>query len=162
MKNVNLVIYSDAYKTHLERLYFDINLQKLLLGEFDYSKLDFDYWLCRRLDSPLFKIAIDANEQFVGYVQLEDLHRNNKTAYLGICLLHEARGKSYGNKLINELILRAKSELLLRKLLLKVRIDNLPAIKLYEKNRFQKVGIMREEYYGSHNYWDVMLYEKIL
>lgn len=157
-----LVPYSENYKKALRQLYYDIDLQKKLLGEFDEKKLDFENWLCRRFESPCFRVGIDSDGKFLGYIQLENIHRNNKTAYLGICLSSEARGKGNGGKMLAALTAIARSELNIRKLLLKVRSDNFPAKRLYERNLFNKVGVLREEYYDANAYWDVDLYEKIL
>ena len=159
---VRLVPFSENHKNALKQLYINIDLQKQLLGEFDKKKLNFENWLCRRLEGPFFKICINNEDQFLGYVQLVDVNRNNKTAYLGICVSSEARGKGNGNKMLTALIDIAKSELNIRKLLLKVRSDNFPAIRLYERNLFKKVGVLQDEYYDSHAYWNVELYEKIL
>lgn len=159
---VHLIAYSENHKKALKQLYYDIDLQKKLLGESDEKQLNFENWLCRRLEGPFFKVAIDSENNFIGYVQLVNFHRNNQTAYLGICLSSEARGKGNGGKMLKALVDIARLELNVRKLLLKVRSDNLPAIRLYERNSFNKVGVLHEEYYDSNAYWDVYLYEKIL
>jgi [ribosomal protein S18]-alanine N-acetyltransferase len=81
----------------------------------------------------------------VGYVcrwlTAEELHVLNVTVH------PEWRCRAIGRRLIEEVLMEARSARAARALL-EVRRNNAPAIALYEKVGFRKVGV-RPDYYGS-------------
>ena len=68
-----------------------------------------------------------------GHLELED-----KTVWLGICVLPDYSGKGFGNIMMNGLIDKAK-ELNIQSIDLTVDKINLAGVKLYEKFNFKKL-----------------------
>ncbi len=68
---------------------------------------------------------------------------------MNIAVKNEYRKKGFGTKLLEFLIIKAKEK---NKtcITLEVRDDNIPAILLYEKFNFEKIGI-RKKYYNAEN-----------
>ncbi len=71
-------------------------------------------------------------------------YRNSHIAYLGGLAVHpEFAGKGIGNKMIQEIIAFVKEKGFLR-IELSVATFNERAIRLYEKNGFEKEGVLRK------------------
>ncbi len=79
----------------------------------------------------------------VGYMIVDIIYE--RMELIEIEVLKEKRRKGYGNRLIECMLKKATTENL-ENITLEVRIDNNPAISLYEKNGFKKVAI-RKNYY---------------
>lgn len=81
----------------------------------------------------LVTLVLINNDQEVAYGHLDF---ENDIVWLGIAVSEKHYGKKYGNKMITELINRAKSEKI-RSIELTVDIQNTKAINLYKKNNFR-------------------------
>lgn len=68
---------------------------------------------------------------------------------MNIAVKKEYRKNGFGTKLLEFLIVKAKEKNKIC-ITLEVRDDNIPAILLYEKFNFEKIGI-RKKYYNSEN-----------
>jgi [ribosomal protein S18]-alanine N-acetyltransferase len=92
-------------------------------------------------------IAVDTSNQPVGAVWIRLFDDENKTfgyvdretPILGIALQPHVRGKGIGTLLIEEVLKRAK-ELGYKKISLSVDPNN-PALRLYERYGFEKIGV---------------------
>ena len=82
--------------------------------------------------------------------------------YLGICLIPSHQAKGLGSEVLNLLENYLIQVTGLRKLLLHVVGNNIPAIKLYKKYGFKEVGVLKAHYKQSTGYQDVMLMEHLL
>ncbi len=102
------------------------------------------------------------NGEFLGYVQITDIHWRNKSGHTGIAILKSKQGLGIGKKAIVALHDYAKKEVKLFKLLLNVRSDNLRAMLLYESLGYRKVGILEKHFPTQSGRCDVFVYEKIL
>ena len=147
--------------TILNAIRKDTELQKLLLGSRDPITETTETWVQRKILSDYFRIIELEGLDAIGYVQVDNIHQNNRTGWLGMCIVKEQLGKGYGGKAIKLLLDDIKTNFNLRKILLYVRDDN-PAQRLYEKLDFNLVGKLKQEYWCGSYLWDVRLYERLL
>lgn len=123
-------------------------------------------WIKRRSEEAggLFKvIANDADGTALGFAQISQVHRRNRTGFGGIALLPSARGHGVGREAMKHMIHAAASELGLDKLLLEVRADNANALKVYLSLGFQIVGRMNRHFRDeSGRTYDVVLLERAI
>jgi len=142
----------------LTSLRSDVDLQRKLLGARDPIEEPVSDWLDRRGAEGWVRSVVDSSDNCLGYVQLSDIHHNNRTGWFGICLVSGARGHGCGMAAIVRTLGAARDELGLRKISLKVRADN-PAYRLYQKVGFQLVGTQRAEYDDGVIFHDVKIME---
>ena len=69
------------------------------------------------------------------------------------------RGRGIGNLLVQSMICKARRQAVTR-IVLEVRCSNQPAIHLYEKNAFVKVGVRRGFYEAPREDADIMVWEE--
>jgi len=122
-------------------------------------------WLTNHLNNPqtiFFIIAENLTNQSCGYIQLVNMDFIHGFGELGICLDTSKQGKGYGKDAIKVLERYIQDTFNLRKIILKVILDNLSAISLYENLGYSKVGIYKKHFYNQGKFSDVMLMEKIL
>lgn len=102
--------------------------------------------LLSQLPDPMhvFLLAVEG-ERLLGYVGM--MHVLDEGYISNVAVLPETRRQGIGDRLIGALLTRADS-LSLRFVTLEVRAGNAPAIALYEKHGFQKVGV-RKNYYKA-------------
>ena len=75
---------------------------------------------------------------------IPQLHRNHHIAYLGgLAIDPNFSGKGYGETMLQQIIILAKQMGFLR-IELSADVNNLRAIRLYEKLGFQKEGLLRK------------------
>jgi RimJ/RimL family protein N-acetyltransferase len=149
----------------LRKLRNDTELQHLLLAHPQLTGPDdTEAWLQRRMNDEhgLFKIIADETNQPFGFVQIGNVHRRGCFGYAGICLEPRARGRGFGTDVISQIMNLALTSLNLRKLILEVRSDNVPALALYLKLGFVTVGTLLEHYYDGKKWYDVVLMERHL
>lgn len=72
----------------------------------------------------------------------------------------DERGKGYGTETVELLCQYAFTHLNLRKVWAKVHEDNLPSIRVLEKNGFSLSGRFREHVWSDGRYLDELIYEK--
>lgn len=141
----------------------NIELQHLLMANPDPdSVVDVKGWVKRRQEQGHLKIISSEAGEPLGFVQIHSQHFKNGYAWLGIALHPNAQGKGAGKQSMQLLHDYAGKILGLRKLLLEVRRDNQPAIKLYEALRYVSVGDLKKHYYDGENYHDVLIMERML
>lgn len=158
---ITLRQHSKFFEPQLGELYSNLELQRLLLGANNEDQIDFKAWISRRSSDIYFRNIILNENELVGYVQFFDFHKNNKTGYLGICLREKFRNSGFGTQTLKLTFKDLKEQLEVRKVLLKVRKGN-PAVFLYEKLGFERVGELKNEYYDGSKYWNVVIYEKFI
>lgn len=141
----------------------DVDLQHRLLANPPVGgDTDISGWIARREHGGyLWCIADAATDQCLGYVQLASIHRKNRHGWLGIAMPEDARGRGIGRAAMNALEEEARA-LGLRKLLLEVRADNSPAIALYERTGYIRVGVLRDHYDDGERFHDTLIMERIL
>lgn len=81
------------------------------------------------------------NAKVIGYIYYSDIYERAEINQFEIEKIHRNCGK--GDKLLKEMI-----NIVNKDITLEVRKDNLAAIRLYEKNSFQKVAFRKGYYNG--------------
>ena len=71
------------------------------------------------------------------------------------------RKQGYASKLLNEIQVVLRSSIL-NKIYLEVSADNVSAIKLYNKNKFIKIGVRKNYYMYNNKKIDALTFEKII
>jgi len=123
------------------------NIKDILISDFD------DFWTFNTLEEELkctnsfFLVAKNDNNEIVGFAGIKAIL--DEADIMNIVVKKSFRGHGIGSKLLQNLILFAKKHNL-KTVTLEVNETNLPAIKLYNKFNFNKVGI-RKKYYNGKN-----------
>lgn len=133
-------------------------IENMSLKDFEQIKnnlqIDFDeFWNANILeselknDNSLYFVAKNEKEVlgFVGIINNIDF-----VEISNIVVRKDLRNKGIGNKLLEKIIEIAK-EMKKEKILLEVNEKNEGAIKLYEKNNFEKDGIRKNYYNGKES-----------
>ena len=133
-------------------------IDKMNLKDFEQIKenlqKDFDdFWNANILESELknnnslYFVAKNKNEivGFIGIIKNVDF-----VEILNIVVKKDFRNKGIGNKLLQKIIEVVK-EIKMQEIYLEVNEKNKNAIKLYEKNNFEKIGIRKKYYNGIDN-----------
>ncbi len=128
-------------------------------GEFNLSLEDEENIIetSKNTDNSLFIIAkIDG--EIVGALNFNGGKRKRTEHFgeFGVSVLKKQWGNGIGKDLIIYLINWAKDTNIIKKINLKVRIDNNNAIKLYEELGFEKEGIIRRYFYLNDEFFDVI------
>lgn len=107
----------------------------------NYSILENDF---KNNDS--YYIVAKCNNEiwgFAGYLKIID-----EINILNIVTRIDKRNLHIGSKMLEYLIYTSKNEKA-NSITLEVNVNNIPAIKLYEKYNFEKVGLRKKYYYGT-------------
>ncbi len=98
----------------------------------------------------------------IGLVDLFDLEPKDRRAALGILIADKNyRGKGYGREALTLICNYCFSHLELHQVYAGVTADNLPSIKLFENNNFQKTGIKKDWILVNGKFKDEILYQLI-
>lgn len=134
---------------HLEKI------KDILEEQFD------NFWtesvLKKELENPAstYIVAIDEQNNVVGYAgiwqPIDEAHITN------IVTRKDKRKNKIGTRMLEELIKISKTRKL-KNITLEVNINNIPAINLYKKYKFDEVGI-RKKYYNNTEDAIIMTYE---
>lgn len=150
----------------LTRLRNDVALQAQLLTRVrGNSSAQVQQWLQERstaAGSLLWILADRHSDQALGFLQLTGMDGFDRRAELGICLMPEAQGAGRGREALAAALPYLQSSWGLRKVSLKVRHDNAPAIRCYEHLGFERCGLLREDIFLEGRWLDVVLMEKVL
>ncbi len=106
----------------------------------------------------LFLLA-DVDGQIAGMLAFEGGNRPRlqHTGEFGITLLKAYWGLGIGSRMVEQMLEWAKSGGIVRKINLRVRQDNIRAIKLYERYGFEQEGIITREYQINNQFYSVIL-----
>ena len=86
-------------------------------------------------------LILKENNEIIGYIYYSDIYERAEINQFEINSIHRNCGK--GNILLKELINKLQKDITLE-----VREDNIPAIKVYEKNGFERKAIRKGYYNG--------------
>ena len=124
-----------------------ISIKDILTTEFD------DFWNYEILKSELesnnsyFFVAKNISGEIVGFAGIKIIL--DEADIMNIVVKKDFRNNGIGSLLLDYLISYSKS-INLKTITLEVNEINIPAIKLYEKFNFEKLGI-RKKYYNGKN-----------
>jgi RimJ/RimL family protein N-acetyltransferase len=150
----------------LMRLRNDVALQTQLMTQPRPNSRDrVSQWLkdwSKRTDGVFFVVAATANDNVLGYVQLANMDLMHGRGDLGICLDPAAHGHGVADQAMELLQNYVMQIFGLRKILLYVLCSNLRAIAFYEKQGFERVGVLHEHAFLQGSHVDVLLMDKFL
>jgi RimJ/RimL family protein N-acetyltransferase len=132
----------------------------------EFSKLSSDQelleWLDRKRSSGAIRIVEVPGGVALGYCQITEIHRANRSGWIGLAIAPEYRGMGYGRLAMKQIEIVAQAQLNLKKLMLQVRVDNDPARKLYITSGWRSVGTLQSHYFDGKTFHDVEIFEKHL
>ncbi len=142
-------------------------LQALLLTVPDATDDDAVHqWLARRVadrDGAFRIIADAASNDALGFMQIGQIHRRNKTGYGGIALSERSRGRGFGQTTLRFLITLAHQQLGLTKLLAEIRADNFASLRMHLAMGYRIVGTLSAHFCDAEGKaHDVLLCERQL
>lgn len=165
-KNVVLRAWREDDIDMLMRLRNDVALQTQLMAQpRPNSRVRVTQWLkdwSERTDGVFFVVAATEDDHVFGYVQLANMDVMHGRGDLGICLDPAVHGHGVADQTMELLQSYVMQVFGLRKILLNVLCSNLRAIAFYEKQGFERVGVLREHIFLQNSHVDVLLMEKHL
>ncbi len=127
-----------------------IEINKNNIDLINNSFISKEYILNELENNPFAKILIlKENDEIIAYIYYSDIYERAEINQIEVNKIHRNCGK--GDFLLNYMI-----NLLKKNITLEVKEDNYSAIKLYEKNKFEKKAIRK----GYYNGIDGILYER--
>lgn len=97
----------------------------------------------------------------VGCIDFYDLEPIARRAYIGVIVLSEFQGKTYGQQALRMMIELAFKKFALHSLSVIVNTNNLPSIKLFEKLGFKKQGEKTDWVFKNGNFHNQYFYQLI-
>jgi RimJ/RimL family protein N-acetyltransferase len=130
------------------------------LGEFDASFEDEKNFIEQILqkENCLFIVA-EEDEKIIGSLNFVAGQRKKieHVGDLGLTVLKEYWNLKIGTKLLDYFVNWAKASKIVRKVNLKVRVDNKNAIHLYKKMGFVEEGLTTRDFYVDNQFYDSFL-----
>jgi diamine N-acetyltransferase len=100
--------------------------------------------------------------QQIGLIDVFDLEPKDRRAALGILMVSETnRGKGYGAEVLTLICNYCFTHLNLHQVYANVTDDNPASIKLFEKNKFEKVGVKKDWIIANGKFKNEILYQLI-
>ena len=113
----------------------------------------------RSANGYLFAVRPLADEELLGFVELDGIHWNRGVGWLAIAIGDRDNwGKGIGTEAMDLILRFAFHELNLHRVQLTVFEYNDRAIAVYEKLGFQREGVYREALYRDNQRYDMFLY----
>lgn len=108
-------------------------------------------------------VVAEVDEQLVGIANISAFNseKQQHVAEIGISLIREYWGYGLASMMM-EMLLEFAEHSALKVITLEVVQENQPAIKLYERFGFQKVGSLSKRLRQDCDYYDVYIMEKVL
>jgi RimJ/RimL family protein N-acetyltransferase len=122
-------------------------------------------WLKSRATAPdslLFIIATRSDDAAIGFLQVVEIDAVDRRGDLGICLLPGSQGRGVGTEAVGLLLPYLGSVWNLRKLSLKVRADNVGAIRCYAKAGFAECGRFHAHVFADGKWLDLVMMERFI
>jgi diamine N-acetyltransferase len=104
----------------------------------------------------------DLEKNPIGLIDVFDLEPKDRRAALGILIVNETeRGKGYGSEVLSLICNYCFTHLDLHQVYANVTEDNLASINLFEKNKFEKVGVKKDWLIAGGKFKNEILYQLI-
>ncbi len=104
----------------------------------------------------------DQENNSIGLIDVFDFEPKDRRAALGILIVNETgRGRGYGAEVLTLICNYCFTHLDLHQVYANVNEDNLASIKLFEKNKFEKVGIKKDWIIAGGKFKNEILYQLI-
>ena len=111
------------------------------LNELDNSFISKEYISNELKNNPFGKVLVLKEDKMIGYIYYSDIYERCEINQFEIENSHRNCGKG-------DLLLKYLINLVQKDITLEVKEDNIPAIKVYEKNGFVKTAIRKGYYNG--------------
>ena len=98
----------------------------------------------------------------LGFVDLFDFQPLHRRAGVGIVIVDEFRGKGFGKKALDLLIIHSKKNLNINCLFANIAFENKASVCLFQSLGFIKVGLKKSWNFYDNSFHDEYLYQKIL
>lgn len=106
-----------------------------------------------------FGIHKKENDSLIGLCMIAFIDNYNKSCKFGITIGEKDQwGKGYGKEVLNEIVRYCFEELGMNRIGAEVYAFNERSIKMFEKMRFVKEGIIRQAVYKKNNFEDEYIY----
>lgn len=150
----------------LLQLINDPETERMLGGwSFPSSSAHQENWFSSIVDDPATLRCILAEkerpEKAIGTVILSDIDMKNGTAEIHIKLAESGRGKGYGSEAITALVQYSFSELRIHCIYARVNDYNEASKRLFKKCGFEEEGVLRDRFYKSGRYVNVLSFSII-
>lgn len=108
-------------------------------------------------------LVVEVDDQIIGLANIAafSIEKQGHVAELGVSLIQEYWNYGIGGMLVEALIDFAR-EVGLKVITLEVVVDNVRAVKLYEKYNFEIRGTLQKRLKYQHNYYDSYIMELVL
>ena len=103
------------------------------------------------------RFVIEANDTFVGIVELMSIDYIHRTCEIQIIIIGGFSGKGYAQKALKTGVDYAFNTLNMHKVYLWVDIDNAPAVHIYKKIGFIPEGTLRQHFFAEGEYHDSLM-----
>ena len=136
----------------------------LLADPHPNTEADVREWLERRTSDPaaLFWVVAGEHDAAVGLAQVVAIDARSRHGMFGIAIAARHRGQGHGRAAMLQVLVAARADGRLDKLVLHVASDNAVACELYRSLGFRDVGVHRHHYLAPNGWHDVAVMERFL
>ena len=108
-------------------------------------------------------VALQEEKKAIGTIILSDIDQKNATGHIHIKMSKDGgRGKGYATDAVNALVKYAFEELRLNCIYANILAYNEASIRLFERCRFKKDGILRQRIYKKGTFVDLLAYSRLI
>ncbi len=144
---------------YIEQVSGETNFLSFGPGEFEMNVEDEATYLdsCKTANNCIYLLAF-VDQTLAGTLNCSSRNRKRliHVAQFGITVRKAFWGQGIGNALMDSLLDWADATGVIKKINLKVRTDNEPAIKLYKKKGFEIEGVLKKENFIDGVYYDIL------
>lgn len=108
-------------------------------------------------------VALQNDGRALGTIILSDIDQKNATGHIHIKMLKDGgRGRGYGTDAVKTMVRYAFEELRLNCIYANILAYNDASIKLFERCRFKKDGVLRQRVYKKGKFVDMLAYSILI
>lgn len=113
-------------------------------------------------EGQLRMVAVDADGNAIGLVDMFEYDKLNRRAGVGIAVLPERRKQGYGTAMLVALCRYGRRRFLLHNLWAHTAVDNIGAIRTFEDSGFARVGVLKGWTLSPDGFKDAVLWQREL
>lgn len=138
----------------------NIKLQAQLLSRVRGSSVDqVKRWLSDNHERIVLIISESFSGDVLGFIQISNIESIDCHGELGICLIEKAQGRGFGKEAITMFMSYLRDIWGLKKVVVKVRDDNVIAKSCYESIGFVNCGKMKSHFFIEGCWHDIVIME---